>query len=71
MISLEFFLSDPGKTQLRVVENFAHYPKGLFLYQARKSVPGPAGVLSYHAWERNLLSKARSRKFRGRFRAGE
>ena len=45
--------------------------KGLFLHQARKNVPGPAGVLSYHARERNILPKARSWKFSGRFRAGE
>jgi len=32
MISLEFFLSDPGKTQLLVVENFAHYPKRTFFF---------------------------------------
>jgi len=45
--------------------------KGLFLYPARKNVPGPAGVLSYQARERNILPKARSWKFSGRFRAGE
>ena len=41
MISLEFFLSDPGKTQLLVVENFAHYPKRTFSLYRQEKRSGP------------------------------
>jgi len=68
---LAFYLPDPGKTHGWYWKILHIAQKGLFLYPARKNVPGPAGVLSYHARERNILPKARSWKFSGRFRAGE